>query len=403
VSGFAHVFFKYGQADLSGLTNTVRITKFTVWHTDWIMLGYADLPTCEYVFLSVTSTTTMKKIINLTLALLVSIAVQAQNDNDRQPYLTKSLSAESIRDVYARTSGGGITVSGVPAGETRIEVYVQPNNNRNDLSKEEIKERLKEDYELDVSVAGNTLTAIAKPKHTNMSWKRNLSISFKIYVPKNVSTDLNTSGGGISLTNLSGTHNFSTSGGGLHLDKLSGKIRGRTSGGGITVSDTHDDINLSTSGGGIDADNCSGNLVLATSGGSINLDGLQGTIQARTSGGTVRGSAIKGELETHTSGGSVSLRDLSGSVDASTSGGNMDIEIEELGKYVTVSNSGGNIQLKMPGDKGVNLKLRGERIKIEDLNNFSGEQDEHKVTGKINGGGIPVDIQTSGNITLALR
>jgi DUF4097 and DUF4098 domain-containing protein YvlB len=344
----------------------------------------------------------MKKTINLILALFLSVAVNAQFDADRDPYLTKSLSGESIHDVYARTSGGGITVSGVATNETRIEVYIQPNHNH-DLSKDEIKQRLEEDYDLEVSVSGGKLTAIAKPKHNISNWKRNLSISFKVYVPKNVSTDLNTSGGGITMTNLSGTHDFATSGGGLHIDKLSGKIKGRTSGGGITVSDTRDDIDLSTSGGGIDADNCSGNIILSTSGGSINLDGMQGTIEARTSGGPIRGEEIKGELEANTSGGSVTLRDIAGSVNASTSGGNMDIEIDEFGKYVTASNTGGNIHLKMPGDKGVNLKLRGEHIKIDALNNFSGEQDEHNVTGKINGGGIPVDVRTSGSITLAFK
>jgi len=156
----------------------------------------------------------MKKTINLILALFLSVAVQAQFNADNQPYLTKSLSTELVRDVYARTSGGGINISGVSATEARIEVYVQPNNNGNDLSKEEIRKRLEDDYDLNVSVSGGKLTAIAKPKNENLNWKRNLSISFKIYVPKNVNTDMKTSGGGISLANLSGTHNFSTSGGG---------------------------------------------------------------------------------------------------------------------------------------------------------------------------------------------
>jgi DUF4097 and DUF4098 domain-containing protein YvlB len=81
----------------------------------------------------------------------------------------------------------------------------------------------------------------------------------------------------------------------------------------------------------------------------------------------------------------------------------MDIEIEDVGKYVTASNSGGNIQLKMPGNKGLDLRLRGNKIHMSDVKNFSGSQDEHKVTGKINGGGIPVEVNTSGSITLALQ
>jgi hypothetical protein len=342
----------------------------------------------------------MKKIVNLMLALLLCTAVNAQ---DHEPYFTRSLSKNTIDEVYARTSGGSITVSGVPSDEARIEVYVRSNRGQDVLSKDEIKRRLEEDYDLNVSVSGSKLSALAKSKQSNLNWKRNLNISFKVYVPRNVSTDLKTSGGGITLTNLLGTHNFSTSGGGLHIENLGGKIYGRTSGGGIRVSDSQDDINLSTSGGGIEADNCSGNLVLSTSGGSIKLNGLRGTIEARTSGGPVNGSNIKGELTAHTSGGGVSLSDLACSVDASTNGGNMDIEIDEFGSYVTASNSGGNIHLSMPGEKGIDLKLRGERIKIDGLRNFRGEQDEHRVNGSMNGGGIPIDVHTSGGVTLVLR
>lgn len=345
----------------------------------------------------------MKKIVNLLLLVLLNAAVQAQTKAADDPFMTKSLSGESITEVYARTSGGNISVSGASASEARIEVYVRPSNNRIAHSKEEIQQKLDDDYELTVSVANNKLTAVAEPKDSNMNWKKALSISFKVFVSQQVSTDLKTSGGGIALANLSGSHNFSTSGGGLNLDGLSGTIRGRTSGGGITVRNTKDDIDLSTSGGGIRADNCSGNLVLRTSGGSINLSGLQGSINASTSGGPVHGRKIKGELVARTSGGSVELSDLACSVEAHTSGGNMDVAIIELGNYVTISNSGGNIRLELPGEKGIDLKLRANRIKIDALKNFSGQQDEHKITGKINGGGIPVDVHTSGGITMALK
>ncbi|HEX8041755.1 MAG TPA: hypothetical protein VF490_21555 [Chryseosolibacter sp.] len=345
----------------------------------------------------------MKKIFNLILLLLLVATVRAQVKATDEPFLTKSLSAESIREIFSRTSGGSISVSGVNAGEARIEVFVYPSGNRTTLTKEEIQKKLDEDYELTVSVENAKLTAVAKQKSSSISWKRALAISFKIFVPKNVSTDLSTSGGGITLTNLSGTHNFSTSGGGLTIDMLTGKIRGRTSGGGITVKNTGDDIDLATSGGGIEADNCTGKISLSTSGGRIELSSLQGTIDARTSGGPVRANKISGELAVRTSGGSVVLRDLACSVNAHTSGGNMEVAIRELGKFITVSNSGGNIDLEVPRDKGLDLKLRAERIKVEGMNNFTGEQDEHKISGKMNGGGIPVDASTSGSISLALR
>jgi hypothetical protein len=342
----------------------------------------------------------MQKLAIMLFALVVTVAVQAQSD--KEPYLTKSLSKEAIKDVYARTSGGGITVTGVPDNEARIEVYVKGNNGT-DLSKDEIKRRLDEDYELDVNASGGKLNAIAKSKTFNMNWKRALSISFKVYVPKNVSTDLNTSGGGITLSNLAGNQNFSTSGGGLNLDKLSGRINGKTSGGSIKLRDSKDDIDLSTSGGSIDADNCGGNIELSTSGGSISLTSLKGTVYAKTSGGTIRGTGINGSLEAHTSGGSVNLKQISGSVDASTSGGSMDLEIDAIDKFVTASNSGGNIHLTLPANKGLDLRLHAERIKVESLSNFNGNQDDHNLNGKVNGGGAEVNVKTSGSITLAFN
>jgi hypothetical protein len=341
----------------------------------------------------------MKKIVNLFLA-IVLVAVQAQSQ-DREPYITKSFSNETIRELFARTSGGSVTVEG-GSSTARVEVFIKGNNGRH-LSKEEIKERLDEDYELIIEVQGNELRVTAETRDRFFNWKNALNISFKIAVPQNVSTDVNTSGGSISMRNLSGTQNFGTSGGSLTIDKLSGKIKGRTSGGSIDVSNTKDYVDLSTSGGSIEAENCSGTLMFSTSGGAIKLYNLDGKIKANTSGGPIRGKSVNGELDAHTSGGGVDLEDLSGSVDASTSGGSMEIQMTKVTEYVSVHNSGGNIRITLPSDKGLDLRLRGDRIHLENMQNFSGNKEEHKVDGKINGGGVPVNVQTSGSITVALN
>jgi hypothetical protein len=343
----------------------------------------------------------MKKIFNLLLVTLLLIStVYAQKDGE--PYLSKSLSNERVATVLARTSGGNILVAGVSASEARIEVYITSNNDKT-ISNEEIKQRLQKDYKMTISVNGDKLTAIAEPESSFNNWKQALNISFKIYVPSNVSTDLNTSGGGIDLRNLSGTHNFSTSGGGLNLSKMTGKIRGKTSGGGITVKDSKDDITLSTSGGSIEASNCSGALRLKTSGGRIELEDLNGEIEAETSGGPIRGENIRGSLYAHTSGGPIELEKLACGLDASTSGGGIDLEIVEVVGAITVNNSGGNINLKMPANKGLDLRLRGEKINAVDLTNFSGDHEDDRITGKVNGGGTAVNVSTSGRLTFSMK
>lgn len=334
----------------------------------------------------------------------VSFFAFGQNKSDKEPYMTKSLSGESVKSTEVQTSGGSISVTGVSAAaETKVEVYINGNNGKNEISKEEIVKRL-EQYDLNVSVSNNKLTAIARPKQRNMDWKKGLSISFKIYVLKTVSNDLATSGGSINLTNLNGDQKFTTSGGSLNIDNVGGKMEGRTSGGSINLQNSRDDMDLTTSGGSIKASNCNGKMRLTTSGGSLSLNDLKGDIKASTSGGSINGKNIGGELVTHTSGGRIHLYELACSVEASTSGGGIDIEIKELGKYVKLSNSGGGIDLLLPKGKGVDLDLSGNRIKTDQLGNFDGKIEDDNLQGKLNGGGVPVRVRSSsGRISLAFK
>lgn len=345
------------------------------------------------------------RVILSVLFMVAGILAQAQNSHKGLLYLNKSLTADAIKQVEAKTSGGGIEVTGVSNNsEARIEVYVTENGHHGDYSKDEIQSKINSDYELTVTSAGNKLTAIAKTKKNFRDWNNALSFSFIIYVPVACETHLNTSGGGISIANLTGEQHFYTSGGGLDVKGLSGKIDGHTSGGGINVTDCKDDLDLETSGGGIDASHCSGQIRLNTSGGSIDLKDLNGKIRATTSGGNVDAEKISGELDTHTSGGNINLTEMTGSLEASTSGGNIDIQINEIGKYVKLSNSGGNVYLALPKGKGISLDVHGDRIKTEGLSNFSGSMEKQSISGTVNGGGTPVDIHAgSGGVTLALK
>src|SRR5688572_15518766 len=116
----------------------------------------------------------MKTIINLFLVILL-VVVQG-NAQDREPFISKSFSNASIKDLYARTSGGSVSVEG-GSGPARVDVYIQGNNGRR-LSKEEIKERLDEDYELIITVQGDELKVTAEPKDKFFNWKNALNISF---------------------------------------------------------------------------------------------------------------------------------------------------------------------------------------------------------------------------------
>jgi hypothetical protein len=344
----------------------------------------------------------MKKYLLLFLLAGQTVAAIAQDNNDKTPYLTKSLASNAINSVVVNTSAGGISVSGQSGQAARVEVYIRGNNGR-ELSKEEIQKRLDADYDLSVTVTGHEVRAIAKNKHQNMDWKKSISISFKIFVPSQVATDLKTSGGGIRLDNLNGNETFTTSGGGLELDHLYGVIHGNTSGGGIRVSNSGDNIDLQTSGGGIEAKNCTGKIKLETSGGGLRLTDLKGTISAHTSGGGIEGSNIAGELVTSTSGGGIDLKGMDCSLSASTSGGSMRTQMNKVGKYLKLEVSSGNLELSLPLKQGLDLDISGDRINQHPstISAFNGKWDNEHVKGSVNGGGIPVTANaSSGNVSI---
>ena len=71
---------------------------------------------------------------------------------------------------------------------------------------------------------------------------------------------------------------------------------------------------------------------------------------------------------------------------------------------MTVSNSGGRIELTLPKGKGLDLNLEANRVSTGKLENFSGSLKEDEVEGKLNGGGVPVKVKSkSGQIILAFN
>jgi hypothetical protein len=286
-------------------------------------------------------------------------SLYAQRDGEK-PYLSKSFSPDGLKNLKIETSGGFINVAGQTSGEARIEMYVRGNNGRDNLSESELKERLEKYYSVNIEKSANTLTAIAK-RTSKDDWNSNngLSISFKVYVPVAIATDLRTSGGSIRLADLSG------------------------------------ELKAETSGGSIDVSNLKGNANVHTSGGSITVENITGKLVASTSGGSIRATGNMGDSKLNTSGGSIRLNSVSGSLEANTSGGSINADIAKFGERLTLSTSGGSIEVKMPMDKGMDLDLQGDKVQIA-MNNFNGLVENDRVKGKLNGGGIPVRIHTSG-------
>lgn len=278
------------------------------------------------------------------------IAVKASDD----PFLTKSFNLSS-GELFVSTSGGSIRVEGSNSSKVTVEMFVKSSRH----SDKKIREILEEDYEIRIEKSGSRIEAVAKREGSSWSWN-GISISFVVYTPKDFACELKTSGGSLKISGVSGR--------------------------------SHE---LKTSGGSITAEDMSGNLEARTSGGSININDYVGELDVKTSGGSIKLEDIKGDIEAITSGGGIRLNDVQGEVYASTSGGGINADITRLESQLILKTSGGSVRATIPSGLGLDLDLRGNRVNTS-LHNFSGESKSNRVKGTVNGGGILVELSTSG-------
>ena len=318
------------------------------------------------------------RIIFLTTAFLLAItALIAQDKNIT--YVEKDFAAAQIRQLEASTSGGWVNVEGGNQSKATVSVILRPNGKNKSKGKDLIA-IFEREYDLDLTVRNGVL--VAKAKRKDDRGNSPLSVSLRITVPKAIASDINTSGGSITLNNLQGNQHFRTAGGSLTLTQLSGNIQGQTAGGSIHLENSQGEINLKTAGG------------------SIKLDQVSGQVNIGTSGGSITAKTVSGSLTANTSGGSISLQDCEGNIKAGTSGGSINASIQKITESLTLSTSGGSVKIQVP--KGAyDLNLKGSRVVLAE-GSFQGNKAKQSVRGSINGGGYPITATTSaGSVTLS--
>ncbi len=292
----------------------------------------------------------------VSLSLLVSQLQVSAAEYRTDPYLTKQFTLSGPGQLEVETSGSSVSVTGSSGKEVVVDMFVKLNG-REISSEDPAVEKELENYDLDIKQSGNTISLVVKRKMNNGRSKLNLS--FKIKAPKEMSSKFQSSGGSIAIDGLNGSQSVATSGGSIQIVNSSGSV------------DTH------------------------SSGGSFRLENFDGDVEVQTSGGSIKVNRLTGDIRVGSSGGSVNLEEISGSIDVNTSGGSIRAQLSDLEKELTMKSSGGSITAVVPKGLGLNLDLSGGRVNSS-LSNFDGEIKKDRILGKINGGGIPVTMQSSG-------
>lgn len=267
---------------------------------------------------------------------------------------TERFAVELPAYINASTFGGSITVSAHEGNEIEIRIHIKKEGSY--LHEGELAP-----VEITLADSPNGVEISAEPEKES-GWLRrgpSLSVSYDILVPVVTEVRASTSGGSVSAFGIAHNVSLITSGGAVTAERITGEVLARTSGGPVNARDITGDLTARTSGGGIRIFNASGKLSVHTSGGPIRLDGVSGAVEARTSGGPI------------------------------------DVRMLLLEDHLTLRTSGGSIKVILPRGQGMDIRASGTSVKNQ-LEDLTGDITPRSVHGSVRGGGIPVELRTSG-------
>jgi DUF4097 and DUF4098 domain-containing protein YvlB len=298
---------------------------------------------------------------------------------DIEDTVEKSYKVGDNGNLTVETDLGSIEVTAAGSGELKVTLY-----RKMDASTRKEADRILEDLETEFKQTGNDVSIIVR-YHRDKSifnWERShLRLRFVIAVPKKYNVDLNTAGGSISVSDLTGKVLSRTSGGSLTFGHIQGPVDGKTSGGSITL------------------DGCAGNADVRTSGGSIRIGEVDGQVQAMTSGGSINIEKARGSVVAETSGGGIHVDEVMGDINASTSGGSVSATItKQPAGPCRLKTSGGTITVELAPDIKVDVDAAtsGGRVTTEFPVTVQGELSKTHLHATVNGGGPELLLRTSG-------
>jgi len=140
-------------------------------------------------------------------------------------------------------------------------------------------------------------------------------------------------------------------------------------------------------------------LDLHSGDGNLNVKEVRGNLQLETNDGDIRVNDVEGLLHANTHDGNVDVEGRFAMLNVRTGDGNIDARVnasESPQPGWTLRSGDGNIRLELPGDFAADLDAHSGdgSVRVDIPITTSGSIRDSAVRGKINGGGISIEIQT---------
>lgn len=159
-------------------------------------------------------------------------------------------------------------------------------------------------------------------------------------------------------------------------------------------------LDAGSGSGDVTDDGVGENAKLGSGSGNIHATGLRGSFAVNTGSGNIYAEqSSTGDVKAQTGSGNIELRDIHGTLRASTGSGDIKIGGSPSGDWKLETGSG-NVEFS-PGNTGfvLDASTGSGSVHTDHEMAVQGSFDRHHITGKINGGGPTVRIQTgSGDV-----
>jgi DUF4097 and DUF4098 domain-containing protein YvlB len=273
-------------------------------------------------------------------ALLAPLALAQETRVSREgggwgQQITGTLAA--VKNLRIKVDVGSVIVRG---GQQQGINYVV--HTRLSTSSEQEARREFDQYKVTAYVKGDTAWIVGDWQGKRQP--RHCSEELSVMVPREMAlVKLETDGGSVDTTGVSGRVEAETGGGSIRLDDIGGGASAETGGGSIDVGTVSGDIGLHTGGGSIEVHQGNGKVLADTGGGSVEIKSCTQGAAIETGGGSIEVRHCNGRVKASTGGGSVELGDIGGPAEIDTGGGT--IRLSSAQGHVHAETGGGGIEL----------------------------------------------------------
>lgn len=159
-------------------------------------------------------------------------------------------------------------------------------------------------------------------------------------------------------------------------------ISAKVGGGLLRVDGIEGRVDLSTGEADLTARACSGQIMASTKEGDLSLEDVRGDVTAHTSAGSLKVSGLLEILESEAADGRVEIRVLPGSV---------------MKSEWDIGSAKGNVHLYLPDDFAAEVDVTTSEgtIVTDHSLTIEGNLSKRRLTGRMNGGTMPLRIHTS--------